>query len=227
MHAELDINGGTGVVLIFDFGFCQRRFVLRAPVNGLEALVDIALFVHLAENLDLFRLEGGVHCLIRMFPVAKDAHAFEALHLNVDVMVGEFMAGRAELGHGHGFAVELVLLDDSRLNWHAVVVPAGDIGRIVTAHSIAAGYKVLERLVQSVSHMQVAVGKRRAVVQGEQGFALVLLEQLVIYIVLFPARLHLRLALRQAGTHGKISFGKVYCCIVVLRHVSFTPIFSL
>ena len=54
VHRELDVHGGAGVVLIFDLGLGQGGLVVVAPVDGLQALIDIALFVHRAEDLDLF-----------------------------------------------------------------------------------------------------------------------------------------------------------------------------
>ena len=101
-------------------------------------------------------------------------------------MVGELVAGGAEIRHAHGLVVELVLLDDGGLNGHAVVVPAGDIGGVVAPHGIAAGDEVLQGLVQGVAHVQGAVGEGRAVVEGEQGLALVLLQQLVVKVQLLP-----------------------------------------
>ena len=47
VHRELDVHGRAGVVLIFDLRLGQRRLVVIAPVHGLEALVDVALLVHL------------------------------------------------------------------------------------------------------------------------------------------------------------------------------------
>ena len=175
----------------------------------------MAVLVHLAEHTDLLGLEAGVHGLVGVLPVAHHAHALEAVPLDVDIVVGELMAGRAELGDAHGLVVQLVLLDDGGLNGHAVVIPAGDIGRVVAAHGVAAGDEVLQRLVQGVTHVQRTVGERRAVVQGEQGLALVLLQQLVVEIQLFPMLQHLRLTRGQAGAHGKAALGHIQCLLVL------------
>ena len=144
-----------------------------------------------------------------MLPVAHHTHALEALALDVDIVVGELMAGGAEVRHAHGLVVQLVLLDDGGLDGHAMVIPAGNIGGVVAAHGVHAVDEVLQGLVQSVAHMQRAVGERRAVVQGEQGLALVLLQQLVVEVDLLPVLQHVRLALGQAGTHGKAALGHV------------------
>ena len=209
VHGELDVDGGAGIVLILDLRLGQRRLVVRAPVHGLEALVDVAVPVHFAEHPNLLRLKAGVHGLVGMLPVAHHTHALEALALDVDIVVGELMAGGAEVRHAHGLVVQLVLLDDGGLDGHAMVIPAGNIGGVVAAHGVHAVDEVLQGLVQSVAHMQRAVGERRAVVQGEQGLALVLLQQLVVEVDLLPVLQHVRLALGQAGTHGKAALGHV------------------
>ena len=203
VQGELDIDRGAGIVLIFDLGLSQRRLIVVAPVDGLQALIDVALFVHRAEDLDLLGLKAGGHGLIRVLPVGHDAEALEALHLHVNIMLREVMAGGAELRDGHGLVVELVLLDDGGLDGHTVVVPAGDVRGVVPAHGRRADHKVLDALVERVAHVQRAVGERRAVVQGKAGLALVLFEQFVVKVEFLPVLQHIRLAHRKPAAHRK------------------------
>ena len=147
VHGELDVDGGAGVVLILDLRLGQGRLVVGAPVHGLQALVDVAVLIHSAEDANLLGLEAGVHGLVGVLPVAHHAHALEAVALDVDIVVGELMAGGAEVRHAHGLVVQLVLLDDGGLDGHAVVVPAGDVGGVVAAHGVHTGDEVLEGLV--------------------------------------------------------------------------------
>ena len=76
-----------------------------------------------------------------------------------------------------------------------------------------------------MAHVQRAVGERRAVVQGEQGLALVLLQQLVVEVDLLPVLQHVRLALGQARTHGEAALGHVQwsfcipCCVSFLSEI--------
>ena len=119
------------------------------------------------------------------------------------------MAGGAEVRHAHGLVVQFVLLDDGGLDGHAVVIPAGNIGGVVAPHGVHTGDEVLDGLVQGVAHMQRAVGERRAVMEGEQGLALVLLQQLVIEVDLLPVLQHIRLALGKASPHGKAALWHV------------------
>ena len=149
-----------------------------------------------------------------MLPVGDDADALEALHLTVDVFLRKLLAGHAELGNGHGLVVELVLLDDGRLDGHTVVVPTGNERRVVAAHRIQAHDEVLQRLVERVAHVDVAVGERRAVMQGKTGLALVLFQQLAVNVELLPRLQHGRLALRKTRAHRETGFVHVQCLFV-------------
>ena len=130
-------------------------------------------------------------------------------------MLGELVAGGAELGNGHGLVVELVLLDDGALDGHAVVVPAGDIGRVVAAHRVGTGDEVLQGLVERVTHVQSAVGERRAIVQGEAGLALVLFEHEVVEVHFLPVLEHLRLALGKTRAHREAGLGHIQRVFVI------------
>src|SRR5699024_5775228 len=110
--AALETDGGAGVILIFDLSHCERGLILRAPVDGLQALIDVALAVHLPERTDLGRLETGGHCEIRVVPVTDNAQTLEGLTLDVHKVRGEIPAGAAEGGDRHPAAVKLVFLDD-------------------------------------------------------------------------------------------------------------------
>ena len=139
-----------------------------------------------------------------MLPVAEDAEAAEAAHLTVDEVLCKGLAGVAEFRDRHGLVVELVLLDDGGFNGHAVVVPAGNIGRVIAAHRMGADDEVLERLIERVAHVDIAVGERRAVVQNERRLALVLFEHQAVDVDLVPVLQHARLALRQARAHREV-----------------------
>ena len=119
--------------------------------------------------------------------------------------------------------VELVLLDDGALDGHAVVVPAGDIGRVVAAHRVGTGDEVLQGLVERVTHVQSAVGERRAVVQGEAGLALVLFEHEVVEVHFLPVLEHLRLALGKTRAHREAGLGHIQRAFVI--HVA-SPLYD-
>ena len=218
VHGELHIHGRNRIVMILDFSLGKGGLVVVAPVDRLQALVDMPVLIHLSEDTDFVSLEAFVHGEVGVLPVTNHTKALEAVHLPVDILLGIIMAGAAEVRGGHFLVVQLLLLDDGRFNGHAVVIPAGDIRDIAAAHHIAAVDEILEGFVQRMAHVNVAVGKRRSVVQGEQGLALILLQLLVIKIQLFPVLQHLGLALRKTGPHGKIGLREVQRCIIVFGH---------
>ena len=215
MHGELHIHGGAGIVLILDLSLSQSGLVMVAPVHGLQALVDVALLVHLAKDLDLLGLKAGIHGLVGVLPVGHHAQALEALHLDADILLGIGVAGGTEVGHAHGLAVELLLLDDGALDGHTVVIPAGDIRGVPATHGVGPDDEVLQGLVQGVAHVEAAVGERRAVVKGEAGLALVLLQQLVVEVHVLPALEHLRLPLGQTRPHGEVGLGQIDGLVVI------------
>ena len=218
MHRELHIDRGDRVFVIFDLRLGQGGLVMSAPVNRLEALVDVAVAIHLAEDTHLVGLEAGVHRVVRMLPVADDTETLEACHLDFGIFLGIVVAGTAEIGRGHFLVVELLLLDNGAFDGHAVVVPAGDVGDIAAAHHIAAVDEILQGLVQRMAHVDVAVGEGRSVMEREKRLALVLLQLQVVQIHLFPFLEHVRLALGEAGTHREVGFRQVQAGIIILGH---------
>ena len=185
----------------------------------------MAVCVHLAENAHLVCLEALAHGLVGVLPIADDAQTLEAVHLDADVLFGVGFTGRAEVCHAHLLVVELLLLDDGTLDGHTVVIPAGDIGGVVAAHCVATGDEVLDGLIKCVTHVDVAVGERRAVMKIEQGLALVLLEHFVINIELLPVPEHLGLALGKSRSHGELGLGQIQSRVVFLCHFLFLRIY--
>ena len=66
-----------------------------------------------------------------------------------------------------------------------------------------------------MAHVQCAVGERRAVVEVEEGLALIFLEQLVVHVLLLPPGQHLRLPLGQTRPHGEVGLGQIDGLVVV------------
>jgi len=87
-----------------------------------------------------------------------------------------------------------------------VVVPAGDVGGVIAHHGVAADDEILQRLIQGVTHVDVAVAEGRAVMQHEGGEILVLFQHGLIEVLLLPAAEHTRLPGGQTRLHGEIGF---------------------
>ena len=205
LHGELDVDGGAGIVLVLDIGLCHGGDAVGAPGHGLQALVDVALVEHPAKDLDLLGLKMLVHGAVGMLPVAHHAQTLKAGHLLLDEVLGKFGTGLPEFGHGH-ILVELLLGSlDGPLNGQTVVVPAGNVGGEIAHHGVAADDEVLQGFVQSVAHVDVAIGEGRAVVQHKPGQVLVLLQHGVVQVQLLPAFQHAGLPGGKARFHGKVS----------------------
>ena len=94
-------------------------------------------------------------------------------------------------------------------------IKAGHIGSLEALHVLLADDDVLDDLIQRGTHVDIAVGIRRAVVQDELRLALVVLHELIVQVVVVPILQHDRLLLGQAGTHFKQGLGQVQSTIVL------------
>ncbi len=216
---ELHPDGEAFLVVVFDLSLGQGGLFHRRPHHGLRPLVEGAVHQELHEFLGDDALGVEVHGQVGIVPVPGDAEALELLALHVDPAFGELAAFLAEVDH-----VDLVLVAaflavlflDLPLDRQAVAVPAGHVPRVMTHHLVRPHDHVLDRLVQGVTDMQVAVGIGRAVMQGE-GRPPLLLAQAVVDADCLPAVQPAGLALGQARAHGEIGFRKVQRVFVVRR----------
>ena len=217
-YCELDKNGLARNILILDLGLSQSSLIMRAPVNRLLTLVDVALLCHFAKDLDLSRFVIVSQGQIRTIPVTDNAQTLELLALRVNVIVSKLFALGAELSNGNLAAVHAVCLDCLTLDRQTVRIPARNIRRLITHHITRTQNKVLEDLIECVTHMQVSVCIRRAVMQNEKRLAFVLLHQLVIQICMLPVFQETRLALGKTRTHREICFWQIDCIVIILLH---------
>ena len=138
---------------------------MRAPVHGLLALVDHLLLDELAERAHDRRLVFELQRLVRIVPGAENAEALEVAALDVDVLFGVGPAGAAEVRRAHLLLLRAELAIDLQLDRQAVAVPAGKVRRVEAKHVVRLDDEVLEDLVERVTHVDLAVGVRRPVVQ--------------------------------------------------------------
>src|SRR5438067_8911015 len=105
----------------------------------------------------------------------------------------------AELADRHLVLVELllaILLLDLPLDWQAVTVPAGHVGRILAEQGLRPHHHVLERVVERMADVDVAVGVGRPIMEDELLAASTRLADLLVEALALPARRDRRLLLR-------------------------------
>ena len=145
-----------------------------------------------------------IHGAVGMFPVPHHAQTLKAAHLLLNKVLSKLGTGLPELGHGH-ILVQLLLGSlDGPLNGQTVVVPAGDIGGVVTHHGMAADDEIFQRLIQRMAHVDIAIGEGRAVMQNKAGKIFVLLQHFVVQVQVLPVLQHSRLPCRQTGLHREV-----------------------
>src|SRR5699024_10811634 len=84
-------------------------------------------------------------------------------------------------------------------------------------HVLVADDDILDNLVQRSTHVDAAVGIRRAIMQNVTGLTLVIANHLLVDVVLLPVLQHFGFLFRQAGPHFKKRLHLVDGIIVILR----------
>ena len=134
-QGKTDIDRGRDLVGVFHLGLGQGGLAGQAPMDGLLAPVDRAVFHEIAQGQGRCRLVGGTHGEIGIVPVAENAQALEFLALDVHELGGVVPAQAAHGDGGQVFlALGLELLGHLVLNGQAVAVPAGHVGSLETGH---------------------------------------------------------------------------------------------
>ncbi|MNO90977.1 hypothetical protein D3C76_825110 [compost metagenome] len=206
LDGEADVDGRGFLVGVLDFRLGQRRTAVEAPVHRLQALEHEALLDHFGQRADLAGLVGEGHGLVRVVPLAEHAQADEVGLLPFDLLGGVFAAQFAGLVRRQVLAVGGL---DLVLDRQAVAVPARHVGGVVAGQGLGTDDDVLEDLVDRVTDVNAAVGVGRAIVQDEFRTIRANLPQLLVQANVVPELQGFRLALRQAGFHREVGFGKV------------------
>ena len=203
VQGEAHVDGRRLVIGVFHFRLGQRCLAGTAPVDGLLAADDVALFHKVGQLGGGGGLVFGIHRLIGMLPVTEGTEALEFLALDVDELVRVLAAAAAyRVGRQILFLVpQLVLYLE--LDGQAVAVPAGHVDGTLALHVAGLDDDVLQNLVQGMAKVQMAVGVGRAVVQAEGTPASRGVQHGGVRIVFFPPAQHFRLALGEIGFHGK------------------------
>ncbi|MCY1366785.1 hypothetical protein D9M69_536910 [compost metagenome] len=218
---EGHVDGLAFLVGVFDLELGQRGAAVEAPVHGLQAPVHEAALDHALERAQLAGFIGEVHRLVRMVPFAQHAQALEVDHLLGDLLGG---VGAALGLHLVAAQVAAELLFDGVLDRQAVAVPAGHVQRVEAFELARLGDHVLEDLVDRMTHVDLAVGVGRAVVQDELGRAVAGVAQAVVAAFVVPFLHPARFALGQVAAHREGGVGQVQRGTVIfggsgVRHV--------
>ncbi len=206
-YLERHVDLRAGNVLVFDFGFGQRGFFHRAPHHRLRPAIEIARFGKFHQLGHDGRLAVELHGQIGIVPVRHDAQPLQLFALHIDPVLRIGAAFGAEFLRRDRFLVQLllaVLFLDLPLDRQAVAVPARNIGRVFAQQVLRAADHVLQRVVQRMADMHVAIGVGRTIVEDELLAVGARLAQLLIQPVRFPACGNARLLLGEAGLHGEI-----------------------
>ena len=84
------------MVVVFDFGFGQRRATRNTPVNGFLAAINKAFLDNVGKQTQFVCFVFFVQREVGTVPIAEDTEAFELLTLEVDVFAGISLAGFAD-----------------------------------------------------------------------------------------------------------------------------------
>src|SRR4029077_14466933 len=142
----------------------------------------------------------GIHCQVRIFPIAEDAESSELLALDVDEFSRKRFAFLADLNRRKlaRFLYHFVL------DWQAMAVPTRDVRSAFAEHRLRFHYKILEDFVERGAHVNVTVCEWRAVMQNEELSALPRFLNLLVKAILLPAPEHFRLARGKVRLHRKL-----------------------
>ena len=168
------------MLLVFDFGVGQGGAVVDAPVDGLEAAIDKALFEEAVEGFEGAGLVVAGHGFVGLAPAAEDADALELGGLQVYVLLRVGAAGIEHGGRGHFqlFAAQLLVHFD--LDGQAVAIVSRDVGGVEAGHGLGFDDEVLEALVEGVAQVNGTIGVGRAVMEQVGGSSLAGFAQAVV-----------------------------------------------
>src|SRR3954454_7154477 len=167
---EADVDLGRYDILIFDLGFGECGLLDRRPHHRFSTTIELAGLGELEQLRYDRRLGVEVHGELLLRPVGADPQPLHLLALHVDPMLRIGAALGAKLADRDLILVELflaILLLDLPLDGKPVAIPAGHVGHILAEQGLSAHHHVLDRMVERVADVDVAVRVRGAVVEDE------------------------------------------------------------
>ena len=211
-QSKLHIDRRRGLFFILDLGFREGGLGAVAPENGALGTIDETFFQELSKGAHDVGLISWREREVGVLPVAEDAEALEGLALDVDELAGVGFRARADFRRGE----VLGFLDDFELDGQAMAIPAGNVGRVEAGHGLGLHNEVLQHFVQRGAHVDVAIGKGRAVMQDELRASGGLLHDALIKATRFPFGQALGLASNEIRLHGEIGLRQADGVFIVL-----------
>ena len=154
------------LVGVFNFELGQTGAAVETPINRLQAAINEAAFDDALESPDLVRFVAEIHGAVGVVPVAQHTQALEFAALDVDLLGGKSAAPGLHLVARQ---IAAKFLFDGVFDGQAMAVPARNVDRIQPLELARFHDHVLQDLVDRVSHVNLAIGVRGAVVQHELG----------------------------------------------------------
>src|ERR1035438_90044 len=160
---------------------------MDAPVDGLEAAVDIALLEESVKGFQCASFVVAGHGFVWLVPTAEttDSLKLRGLQVNEFLRVGATGFEHSRGGHLKLLAAQLLIHFD--FDGQAVAVEAGDVGCVEAGHGLRLDNKVLEAMVERMAKMHGAVCVGRAVMENVGGTTQTRLAQLFVHTQGSPA----------------------------------------
>ena len=204
-------------LLVLDLRLRKRRAAGDAPVHRLVPAVDATGGKALPEFADDSRLVGVGHRQVGGVPVAEHAEPLELGALHVDETLGVLPALLPELGGTEFLFLRPERLVDLKLDRQAVAVPARDVWCVISFNTSRLYNYILEYFIERVSHVDMSVGIRGAVVENIGRLPGAERTQRPVHVQGLPEFQHPGLPPRQVGLHRKRSPRQVQRAFVVHR----------
>ena len=218
-HGKLHPDGERNVILVLDLGFSERGLERDGPINGFLAAIDDVLFDERRESAKDIGLERGDFVL---YSFAQSPSTPMRLNCAVCFAIHD-SANASQSARSSAVVTRFILFaefaGDFLFDRQPVAVPARNIGRPESAHRFVAEDDFLQRLVERVAEMEIAVRERRSVVQHET-FARrrVLALDRLVKAGLFPVGNPSWLALRKTRAHREVRFRKLQSVFQIVGH---------
>src|SRR6202046_3385310 len=168
MYRELHPDRGAGVVLVFDLGFGERGAIVQAPVNGLEAAIDVALLKKIDEGAGDGSFHLGVHREIGLVPSAENAEALEFALVDLDVARGKVATHAPKFGGRDLARLAAQFFFDLPLDGKAMAIPAGNVRRAEAGHRLGFDDHIFPDFIETGAEMDFAGGIWRPIVEDKE-----------------------------------------------------------